>query len=216
MAAVPRGAAASLRGSFPIDVVIRDTAPPRADRSVDRAAVDAVLGGDADAFRVLVDREAATVVRACYRILGDPHEAEDAAQEAFVIAYRSLASWRGDGAFGAWLARIAVRVALRQVSRRRTVSWVDPVTGPDSATEGHAAADPATLAMHAEYSADLRAAVARLDDPYRETIALRFFAERSLAEIAAETGRPLGTVKTHLHRGLLRLRDALGEREADR
>jgi len=215
MAAAPTGAAASLRGSFPIDVAIRDTVPPRADRSTDREAVDAILGGQADGFRLLVEREAASVIRACYRILGDPHEAEDAAQEAFVIAYRSLASWRGDGAFGAWLSRIAIRVALRQVSRRRAVSWVDPVNQADGGTDD-GGADPATLALRAEHTADLRAAVARLDEPYRETIALRFFAERSLAEIAAETGRPLGTVKTHLHRGLLRLRDALGDPEAER
>jgi len=215
MAAAPTGAAASLRGTFPIDVTIRDTSPPRADRSTDRSAVDAVLGGDVDVFRVLVEREAATVVRACYRILGDPHEAEDAAQEAFVIAYRSLASWRADGAFGAWLSRIAVRVALRQASRRRAVAWIDPVGQADGVI-AEVAADPATLAVRAEHSADLRAAVARLDEPYRETIALRFFAERSLAEIATETGRPLGTVKTHLHRGLLRLREALDEGEAGR
>lgn len=215
MAAAPAGAAASLRGSFQIDVVIRDTTPPRAERSADRAAVDAILGGHADGFRILVEREAAGVIRACYRILGDPHEAEDAAQEAFVIAYRSLGSWRGDGAFGAWLSRIAVRVALRQASRRRAVAWVDPVSQPERGATDQST-DPATLAIRAEHSTDLRAAVARLDEPYRETIALRFFAERSLAEIAVETGRPLGTVKTHLHRGLLRLRDALGERELDR
>jgi RNA polymerase sigma-70 factor (ECF subfamily) len=132
-----------------------------------------------------------------------------------VIAYRSLASWRGDGTFGAWLSRIAVRVALRQASRRRAVAWVDPISQPDGVTDDQAA-DPATLAVRVEHSADLRAAVARLEEPYRETIALRFFAERSLAEIAAETGRPLGTVKTHLHRGLLRLRDELAERETER
>src|SRR3982751_2902904 len=122
MAAAPTGAAASLRGTFPIDVVISDTSP-RAERSDDRAAVDAILGGDRDAFRVLVDREAPSVIRACYRVLGDPHEAEDAAQEAFVIAYRSLAAWRGEGTFGAWLSRIAVRVALRQFRRRKSVVW---------------------------------------------------------------------------------------------
>ncbi len=163
----------------------------------------------------MVDREAATVVRACYRILGDRHEAEDAAQEAFVIAYRSLAAWRGAGTFGAWLGRIAVRVALRQASRRRSVAWASP-TGDADRDLGGPDVDPASLALRAERSADLRAAVARLDEPYRETIALRFFAERSLAEIAAATDRPLGTVKTHLHRGLLRLRAALGERELDR
>src|SRR5215207_746163 len=72
----------------------------------DRATVEAVLGGDRDAFRRLVDREGPALVRACYRILGDTHEAEDAAQEALVTAYRSLPSWRGDGPFGAWLTRI--------------------------------------------------------------------------------------------------------------
>jgi RNA polymerase sigma-70 factor (ECF subfamily) len=53
--------------------------------------------------------------------------------------------------------------------------------------------------------------VASLDEPYREVVALRFFAERSLAEIAAATDRPLGTVKTQLHRGLARLRRSLDE-----
>ena len=151
----------------------------------------------------------ASVVRACQRILGDRHEAEDAAQEAFVTAYRSLASWRGEGTFGAWVARIAVRIALRQASRRRTVTWIDPVGDGDAGSAGVAglAPDPALLALRAERTVAIREAVARLDEPYRETVALRFFAERSLAEIADQTGRPLGTVKTHLHRGLQRLRD---------
>ena len=50
-----------------------------------------------------------------------------------------------------------------------------------------------------------------LRDPYRETLILRFFADLSLADIATATGRPLGTVKTHLHRGLVMLRDTLGD-----
>lgn len=222
-AAVPVGAAAALSGRLQIDLAAVDQSRVAASSFDERLTVEAVLSGDRNAFRVLVDREAAMVIRACYRILGDRHDAEDAAQEAFVIAYRSLGSWRGDGTFGAWLSRIGVRVALRQAARRRTVQWVTPAGGgSDSdpaiqiADPSATAADPAILAVRAERTADLRSAVARLDEPYRETVALRFFGERSLAEIAAETGRPLGTVKTHLHRGLQRLRDALGEREAER
>lgn len=221
-AAVPVGAAAALLGRLQIDLASVDQSRVAASSFDERLTVEAVLSGDRNAFRVLVDREAAMVIRACYRILGDRHDAEDAAQEAFVIAYRSLGSWRGDGTFGAWLSRIGVRVALRQAARRRTVQWVTPAGGSDSdpaiqiADRSATAADPAILAVRAERTADLRSAVARLDEPYRETVALRFFAERSLAEIAAETGRPLGTVKTHLHRGLQRLRDVLGEREAER
>ncbi|MEO5941567.1 MAG: sigma-70 family RNA polymerase sigma factor [Candidatus Limnocylindrales bacterium] len=171
----------------------------------ERAAVDAVLAGDRDAFRVLVERESAAVIRACHRILGDIHEAEDAAQETFVMAFRSLAGWRADGPFGAWLTRIAVRIALRRAQKRRDVSWIDP-TDPDRPLDLPGGPDPAASSLRAERSADVRSAVARLDEPYRETVALRYFGELSLDEIAVQTGRPLGTVKTHLHRGLIRLR----------
>jgi len=202
-------------GVLTIDLAIRDASP--AALQDDRQIVDAVLAGDREAFRPLVDRESASLVRACQRILGDQLQAEDAAQEAFVTAYRSLASWRGDGPFGAWLARIAVRIALRQAARRRTVTWIEPASEPGSAAEAAAGSspDPASVVLRSERSATIRTAVAGLDEPYRETVALRFFADRSLAEIAQETGRPLGTVKTHLHRGLQRLRSALGERGGD-
>lgn len=174
----------------------------------ERAAVEAVLAGDRDAFRLLVEHESAAVIRACLRVLGDLHEAEDAAQEAFVTAFRSLAGWRGDGPFGAWLTRIAVRIALRRAQRRRDVTWIDP-TDPSSGIDLPGGPDPAITSLRAERAAGIRAAVSRLDEPYREVIALRFFGELSLDEIAAQTGRPLGTVKTHLRRGLLRLRSAV-------
>jgi RNA polymerase sigma-70 factor (ECF subfamily) len=193
----------------PITSAPPPTAP--ADRAApaeildDRRAVDAVLAGDRDAFRVLVDRNSAAVIRACHRVLGDVHEAEDAAQEAFVTAFKSLAAWRADGPFGAWLTRIAVRIALRRAQKRRDVTWIDP-THPERPFDLPGGQDPAVSSLRAERASDVRAAVARLDEPYRETVALRFFGDLSLDEIATQTGRPLGTVKTHLHRGLIRLR----------
>jgi RNA polymerase sigma-70 factor (ECF subfamily) len=193
-------------------------------------AVAAVLRGDREAFRILVERESTAVIRACHRVLGDVHDAEDAAQEAFVTAFRSLDTWRGEGSFAAWIARIAVRVALRQASRRRPVTWIDPLTveAADSDTGARNPADhasraaltagalmatpgqdPASIAVRGEREVVVRAAVAGLEEPYREVVALRFFGGLSLAEIAEVSGRPLGTVKTHLHRGLGRLRDSL-------
>jgi RNA polymerase sigma-70 factor (ECF subfamily) len=207
----------SIEGSQPI-LGLRE--PSRQDdQRDDRIVVDAVLGGDPEAFRQLVERESASVVRACHRILGNLPDAEDAAQEAFVIAYRSLASWRGDGPFGAWLTRIAVRIAVRQAGRRKPVSWLDlgdladgvngnavsvSVAAASVAAAGRT--DPSILTIRAEREADIRSAVAALPEPYREVVALRFFGELSLEEIARQVERPLGTVKTHLHRGLLRLR----------
>ncbi|HLA16323.1 MAG TPA: RNA polymerase sigma factor [Candidatus Limnocylindrales bacterium] len=187
----------------------------------DAALVATVLRGDRDVFRVIVEREGPSLVRSCYRILGSREDAEEAAQEAFVIGYRSLGSWRGEGNLGAWLSRIAVRIAIRKAGTRRKVAWIDP-TAPtadveraaiDAGWTRAASTDPARATLAAESAASVRAAVTRLDEPYRETVALRFFGQRSLAEIAAVTGRPLGTVKTHLHRGLTRLRTEL-EREA--
>lgn len=172
----------------------------------DRALVRAVLDGDRDAFRPLVEREAVAVYRACLRVMGRPADAEDVAQEAFVIAYRSLGSYRGDGPLGAWLMRIATRQAYRRLAQRR-----DPV---DLATAGDPPAggdetEPLPTLVAAERATELRRGVATLPDPYRETIAMRFFGDLALDEIASATGRPLNTVKTQLRRGLERLRDAL-------
>ena len=210
------GPGAALPPGSTVSVEHEGAAAVRLERlDEDQRVVDAVLGGDRDAFRAIVEREAGTMIAACARILGDRAEAEDAAQEAFVIAYRSLATWRGEGPLGGWLVRIAVRIALRRASGRRVVAWIDPRPGAGATDEASpfarpsASSDPAVLALHTERDAVLRRAVGALDDPYREVVALRFFGDRSLAEIADLTGRPLGTVKTHLHRGLARLRQAV-------
>lgn len=173
----------------------------------DRAIVQSVLAGDRDAFRLLVEREQGTVFRACLRVLGRPHDAEDVAQESFVIAYRSLAGYRGEGPLAGWLVRIATRQAFRRLGQRR------PTAGLDEATElpMHAhGSDPLAAILAGERERTVRLAVAALPDPYRETVALRFFGDMPLEEIAAATRRPLNTVKTHLRRGLERLRREMG------
>jgi len=171
----------------------------------DRALVDAVLGGDREMFRILVEREQGAVYRACLRILGRPHDAEDVAQESFVMAYRSLGTYRGEGPLGGWLLRIATRQAYRRLGQRRDTSQLDldlPLGAPGS--------DPLAMTLAGERERAVRLAVAALGEPYREVVALRFFAEMSLDEIAASTRRPVNTVKTHLRRGLERLRPLIG------
>src|SRR3990172_7791581 len=95
----------------------------------DRHLFTAITAGDRDAFRALVEREQAPVFRACYRILGRVAEAEDVAQESFVIAYRAIGTWRGDGPLGAWLGRIATRQALRRLGQRRETVPLESVGG---------------------------------------------------------------------------------------
>ena len=173
----------------------------------DRQLVDTVLGGDTGAFRVLVDREAAQVVAICRRILGDPTEAEDVAQDAFISAYRSLATYRGDGPFAAWISRIAARQALaRMVSRPDAAELDETVSVATTADE------PEAWTLAGEQRAAVREAVASLPQPQRDVVALRFFRDLSLEEIAETTNTPVGTVKSRLHRGLANLRDTFPSR----
>jgi RNA polymerase sigma-70 factor, ECF subfamily len=172
----------------------------------DRALVAALRAGDRHAFGLLVDQETPMIYRACLRILGRPHDAEDVAQEAFLAAFKSIGSFRGDGSVRGWLLRIATRQAFRRLSQRRATADIGAVGEPLLADTS---AEPTRVVVAAERRGEIRRAVAALPDPYRETVALRFFGELSLAEIAEATGRPLNTVKTHLRRGLERLQPAL-------
>lgn len=173
----------------------------------DRAIVQAVLSGDRDAFRLLVEREQGTVFRTCLRVLGRPHDAEDVAQESFVIAYRSLAGYRGEGPLAGWLVRIATRQAFRRLGQRRPTTDLDEASAVPTPVSG---SDPVAAVLAGERERTVRLAVAALPEPYRETVALRFFGDMALEEIAASTHRPLNTVKTHLRRGLERLRREMG------
>lgn len=182
--------------------------------SNDRQVVDAVLAGDREAFRVFVERESGSVIQACSRILRDPTEAQDAAQDAFVQAFQALATYRGDGPFGAWLRRIAIRVAIARLAARRNV-----VTFDEQIADGRRAGlgsdhDPETRALGLEYHAEIVDAIGSLPAAQRDVVLLRFYGELSLEEISRATSYPLGTVKSRLARGIARLRDHLEPRSA--
>jgi RNA polymerase sigma-70 factor (ECF subfamily) len=179
----------------------------------DRVLVDAVLSGDRQAFGHLVERETRAVYRASLRILGRPHDAEDVTQESFVAAYRAIRTYRGEGSLRAWLLRIATRQSFRRLAQRRATVELADIPGPRLADASN---EPTRVVVELESRRSVREAVAALPDPYREVVALRFFADLSLAEVAEATGRPLNTVKTHLRRGLERLRPVLGTSETDR
>ena len=169
----------------------------------DHELVEAVRAGDPEAFRALVERHGEVVYRTCYRILRRPDEAEDAAQETFLNAFRAIATYRGEGPVRAWLARIATRSALTRREHRRDAGPLEPIAYalPDRSPES----DPAGSALAEERRRILLERVVALPDPYREVVALTYFAELPLSQVAEVTQRPIGTVKTHLHRALHRL-----------
>ena len=179
----------------------------------DHALVVAVRSGDRDAFSVLVDRETGAVYRTSLRILGRPQDAEDVTQESFVAAYRAIGQFRGEGSLRGWLLRIATRQSYRRLAQRRPDAELDTI---GAAHLSDTSADPTRVVVAAERRDDVRRAVNELTDPYREVVALRFFGEMSLAEVAEATGRPINTVKTHLRRGLERLRPAFVQEGSDR
>ena len=174
----------------------------------DRALIDAVRAGDRDLFAHLVERETPAVYRACLRILGQRPDAEDVTQECFITAFRSMRSYRGEGSLRAWLLRIATRLSFRRLAQRRPSEPLDDALHDRA---GSSAFEPARAVIAAEERTTVRDAVAALPEHHRDVVALRFFADLSLAEIAELTGRPVNTVKTHLRRGLELLEPVLGE-----
>lgn len=180
--------------------------------ATDRQIVDAVLGGDRDAFRLLVERESPMVIRACRRILGSPSDAQDAAQEAFVRAYQSLATFRGEGPFGAWVRRIAVRVAVARLAVDGAVSLDD--TRATMASRSPREGDPMGRLLDSEERVALADAIARLPADQRQVVMLRFYGDRSVEDIARLTDRPVGTVKSRLSRGIATLREQFGVRSS--
>jgi RNA polymerase sigma-70 factor (ECF subfamily) len=172
----------------------------------DVALSRALVSGDVRAFEVLIERQSAQVFRACYRVLGRVDEAEEAVQEAFVLAYRSLGTFRGDGHPAAWLMRIATREAWRRSTARARQRAISTPLDEAAFSLPSPRPDPSQWLMRNEDQQLVRIAVSRLPEPYREVITLRYFGELSLGEIGAATRRPLGTVKAQVHRGLERLR----------
>ncbi len=170
------------------------------------AASDATLArraaaGDRDAFAELVARHEGTVLRVAWRILGCRDDAEDAAQEAFVRAWRSLAGYdpaRGD--FRPWLLRITHNAALTALSRGRGPVPVDldGAFGADIADPR--AGSPAESAARREALARVARAVAELPPDCAGVFQMRYGEEMPLEEIARVTGQRPGTVAVMLHR----------------
>ncbi len=176
----------------------------------DERLVSLSRNGDLAAFNRLVERYEGPVYSLCLRLLGNRQAAEDAAQEAFLSAYRALPGFAGTS-FRAWLLRIAANQSKDEWRRRRRKdlavsleelfdAFESPVEVPDS--------EPGveTVVENRELAAILQQALLALPIDQREAIVLVDLHEYRYEEVAAITGVSLGTVKSRVHRGRDRLR----------
>ena len=158
--------------------------------------------GDRGAFGELVRRHNAGVRGVLMRMGADPSTADDVAQDAFITAYSRISEFRGEGAFAGWVKRIAARHYLKRMRRRQLDVEAEAEGGGD---EGQAAA-----------RMDLDRALAGLPEMERICVTLCYGAGFSHAEAAETLEIPLGTVKSHVKRGLDRLRVRLAPPAIDK
>ena len=173
-----------------------------------------------DALGALYDRYQRAVYTLCARVTRDSGAAEEVTQEVFVRLWRGAASFEAArGRVSAWLLRIAHNLALNEVRRRQSrpaiaydADWsLESASVADADREG----DPAMAVWLREQATTIRQALEELPAPQRQAITMAFFDGLTQAEIAAATGDPLGTIKSRIRIGMLRLRDLLLARGVD-
>lgn len=171
----------------------------------DRALIEALRSGDPQAPRLLIERFQGVVFGLCLRMMGHRHDAEDVMQETFIRALRGIVGFDVERPVRPWLLGIAAnrcRTALGRRSRRPGLTE----TSEDRVDHRPGVADPDDLAGELERALD------QIRPEYRVVFAL--FHEQHLAydEIALALGRPIGTVKTWLHRARAELAEHLSRR----
>lgn len=173
----------------------------------DLCLVQRTLEGDKEAFSRLVERYQSVVYSVAYRTVGSAEEAADMTQEAFLRAYRALDSYKPEYKFSTWVCRIASHACIDLLRRQR------PQTLPDDDLERLAGDDggPSPLEEYerSETAGTLQQAIASLPEKYRLALVLRYIEDMTYEDIAAALDMPLGTVKTHLRRARLMLKERL-------
>jgi RNA polymerase sigma-70 factor (ECF subfamily) len=168
--------------------------------------------GDVEAFNHLVRLYEGRIYNLCYRMLGDADSAADAAQDAFLSAFRNLKSFRG-GSFKSWLFRIATNTCydvLRARKRRPSSSLDEMLDAEDSSFEPPDQGEsPDEFTLRRELSAAIQHALTLLPADQRAVLVLCDVQEMSYGEAAEIVGANLGTVKSRLSRGRARLRELL-------
>lgn len=171
----------------------------------DQQLVDRVLGGDKNAFNLLVLRYQNRVAALVSRFVHDSQEVEDVCQEAFIKAYRALSLFRGDSAFYTWLYRIAVNTAKNYLvarSRRPPTTDLDYEEAELVETTGllQDSENPESNLANAKLEKLIHEAIAELPEDLRTAFTLREFAGLSYEDITDIMNCPVGTVRSRIFR----------------
>lgn len=181
--------------------------------NTEQDAIRRILAGDRDAFRVLMDRHLPTVLRMTYRVTGNPVDAEEAAQEAFLLAYKKLPGFREQSAFGTWVYRIAMNCALNLVERRsRNLAWDAVAIEPGSSTENIAISPnltPEAELLQKEALRRRQRAMLTLTPMERSAFILRHMEDQPIQVIADALGVPANSAKQAIFRAVAKLRREL-------
>lgn len=178
------------------------------DRTEEQILVMRAQRGEQDAFRVLVERYQKLVYTLALRMLNVPADAEDAAQEAFLSAWKALPRFRMDAKFSTWLYRLTVNAATDVLRRRRKEpDSLDDAERPVQAADS--TDTPEEAAQRAERRAMVRRAIAALSENHRQILLLREVTGLSYEEIGAALELSPGTVRSRLARARKELREEL-------
>jgi RNA polymerase sigma-70 factor (ECF subfamily) len=173
----------------------------------DRDLAERIQRGDQDAFAELIQQHQQAVFNVAYRFLADVHDAEDAAQETFIRAWRFFDRFDADRTLGPWLKRIAANVCLNRLDAVHPLLPLDD-DWPASPDPNHG---PESITLNRGLESRIRAELTSLPPRYRAVIELRHFQDCSYEEIASTLNRPLSDVKSDLFRA----RKLLAERIKD-
>ncbi|HEX9161577.1 MAG TPA: sigma-70 family RNA polymerase sigma factor [Thermoanaerobaculia bacterium] len=179
----------------------------------DVAAVSRARGGDADAFRALVERHSRAIFRVAYRMTGNEHDADDVVQETFLRAYRQIDKFEERANFGTWLHRIAINCSLDLLrSRTRHEKPLIRDDGEDQKmTREFESSDPQPdrLLLSAELKQHVLQALERLSGNERTAFVLRHFEGMPVEEIGKTLGIQVSAAKHTIFRAVKKLRESL-------
>lgn len=183
-----------------------------ATNRTDEQLVESAVSGDAEAFGEIVERWERKIFALCFGMLGREDEARDAAQEAFIAAYRNIGGFRGDAKVSSWLHRIAVNQCL--TTKRRTKTRSEEFLNDETEEDTRIFVAPASLSPlrtteQNERLKLVRQAVTSLPEDLREVVVMKEFEELTFQEISEVLELPLSTVKSRMYTALKQLRRKL-------